>query len=77
MPQVPGSLDESLRALEEDHGFLLRKGDVFTRDVIETWIDYKRDARDRSGAAAPASVGVPSLLRYVTAAFRISSNVVS
>jgi len=39
--QVPASLDESLRALEQDHGFLL-KGDVFTRDVIETWIDYKR-----------------------------------
>jgi glutamine synthetase len=39
--QVPGSLDESLRALEEDHAFLL-KGDVFTRDVIEIWIDYKR-----------------------------------
>jgi glutamine synthetase len=39
--QVPGSLDESLHALEEDQAFL-RKGDVFTRDVIETWIDYKR-----------------------------------
>jgi glutamine synthetase len=39
--QVPGSLDEALQALEEDHAFLL-KGDVFTRDVIETWIDYKR-----------------------------------
>ncbi|AMO22522.1 type I glutamate--ammonia ligase [Ramlibacter solisilvae] len=39
--QVPGSLDESLQALERDHGFLL-KGDVFTRDLIETWIDYKR-----------------------------------
>jgi glutamine synthetase len=39
--QVPGSLEESLQALEEDHAFLL-KGDVFTRDVIETWIDYKR-----------------------------------
>jgi glutamine synthetase len=39
--QVPSSLDESLLALEEDHAFLL-KGDVFTRDVIETWIDYKR-----------------------------------
>lgn len=39
--RVPGSLDESLRALEKDHDFLL-KGDVFTGDVIETWIDYKR-----------------------------------
>ena len=39
--QVPGSLDESLDALEEDHEFLLR-GDVFTSDVIETWLHYKR-----------------------------------
>ncbi len=41
MPKEPGSLDESLRALEKDHAFLL-KGDVFTPDVIETWLDYKR-----------------------------------
>jgi len=39
--QVPGSLEESLNALESDHEFLL-KGDVFTSDVIDTWIDYKR-----------------------------------
>jgi glutamine synthetase len=38
---MPGSLDQSLDALEKDHDFLL-KGDVFTRDVIETWIEYKR-----------------------------------
>jgi glutamine synthetase len=38
---VPGSLEEALDALETDHDFLLR-GDVFTEDVIETWIDYKR-----------------------------------
>ncbi len=39
--QLPGSLDEVLDAIEKDHEFLLR-GDVFTRDLIETWIDYKR-----------------------------------
>ena len=39
--QVPGSLDEALNALERDHQFLL-KGDVFTRDIIEIWLDYKR-----------------------------------
>jgi glutamine synthetase len=39
--QLPGSLDEVLDELERDHAFLL-KGDVFTPDVIETWIDYKR-----------------------------------
>ncbi|MET0984998.1 MAG: type I glutamate--ammonia ligase [Steroidobacteraceae bacterium] len=41
VPQVPGSLEESLRALEQDHEFLMR-GDVFTKDVIDTWIAYKR-----------------------------------
>ena len=40
VPNTPGSLDEALDALEEDHDFLL-KGEVFTSDVIETWIDYK------------------------------------
>lgn len=39
--QVPGSLEESLCALEADSAFL-RKGDVFTEDLITTWIDYKR-----------------------------------
>jgi len=38
---MPGSLDQALDALEKDHEFLL-KGDVFTKDVIETWIAYKR-----------------------------------
>jgi glutamine synthetase len=39
--KTPGSLEEVLNALEKDHDFLL-KGDVFTRDVIEVWIEYKR-----------------------------------
>ena len=38
---VPGSLEESLNALEEDHDYLL-KGDVFTKDVIDVWLEYKR-----------------------------------
>jgi glutamine synthetase len=40
IPKAPGSLEESLTALKNDHDFLLR-GDVFTADVIETWISYK------------------------------------
>jgi len=40
VPTTPESLDEALRALEADHDYLLR-GDVFTEDVIRTWIDYK------------------------------------
>jgi glutamine synthetase len=39
---TPGSLGEVLEALENDHAWLL-KGDVFTPDVIETWISYKRE----------------------------------
>ena len=38
---VPGSLEDVLDALEEDHAFLT-DGGVFTDDVIETWLDYKR-----------------------------------
>ncbi len=39
---APGSLDESLNALKEDHEFLL-KGDVFTKDAIDMWIEYKTE----------------------------------
>jgi glutamine synthetase len=38
---MPGSLDEALTALEKDHQFLL-KGGVFSEDLIEAWIGYKR-----------------------------------
>jgi glutamine synthetase len=41
VPQVPGSLEESLRALETDHAFLTAGG-VFTDDLIESHIAYKR-----------------------------------
>ncbi len=41
VPAAAGSLSEALDALEADHDFLLG-GDVFTKDVIETWIEYKR-----------------------------------
>jgi glutamine synthetase len=41
VPKAPGSLDAALNALEKDHAFLL-KGDVFTSEVISTWLDYKR-----------------------------------
>jgi len=40
--QVPGSLEKVLDALEADHEFLTR-GDVFTEDLIRTWLDYKRE----------------------------------
>ena len=41
VPSMPGSLEEALTCLEEDHQFLL-KGDVFTEELLETFIEYKR-----------------------------------
>jgi len=41
--QVPSSLEEALEALERDNDFL-KAGDVFTNDLIETWVDYKRSS---------------------------------
>ena len=40
VPKMPGSLEEALDCLRKDHRFLL-KGDVFTDEVINTWIEYK------------------------------------
>jgi len=41
VPSMPGSLEEALDALERDHAFLL-KGDVFTEEMLRTYVDYKR-----------------------------------
>jgi hypothetical protein len=66
VPQVPGSLAEALDALEADHEFLLRGG-VFSEELIETWIAWKRrnevdvvrlrphPGEARSGRASPSS----------------------
>ena len=43
VPSMPASLDEALTCLEEDHAFLTR-GDVFSEELIETFISYKRRA---------------------------------
>jgi glutamine synthetase len=45
VPQICGSLPEALDALERDHEFLL-KGEVFTRDFLETWLSHKRKEAD-------------------------------
>ncbi|WP_347348958.1 type I glutamate--ammonia ligase [Nigerium sp.] len=42
IPTVPASLDAALDALEDDHDYLLA-GDVFTEDLIENWVDMKRE----------------------------------
>ena len=52
VPTTPVSLEESLAALESDHEFLLRGG-VFTKDVIETWVDYKREEEVKALALRP------------------------
>ena len=39
---TPASLGDALDALEDDHEYLL-KGDVFTEDVIDVWLEYKRE----------------------------------
>ena len=49
---TPGSLEESLGELKKDHEFLL-KGDVFTQDVIDTWIDYKMENEVKPIALRP------------------------
>jgi glutamine synthetase len=49
---TPGSLAEVLDALEADHAFLL-KGDVFTKDLIETWISMKREKDVKPMALRP------------------------
>jgi glutamine synthetase len=43
VPTVPGSLDAALGALHKDRAFLM-KGDVFSNDLIDAWIAYKREA---------------------------------
>jgi glutamine synthetase len=43
VPTVPGTLEASIAALELDHEFLLRGG-VFTQDVIDVWIEYKKES---------------------------------
>ncbi len=40
--QVPSSLDEAIAALEADHDFLL-EGGVFTPDLLDVWIRYKKE----------------------------------
>lgn len=42
IPSVPGSLEESINNLKKDNAFL-KKGDVFTQDALDMWIEYKTD----------------------------------
>ncbi len=52
VPSTPGSLQEALEALADDHDYLL-KGDVFTEDVINSWIKYKMEKEVKPFALRP------------------------
>jgi glutamine synthetase len=52
VPVLPGSLEEALDCLQDDHEFLLR-GDVFTEDALLTWLEYKREAECKQVAIRP------------------------
>ena len=41
VPSMPSSLEEALNAIEDDHAFLM-KGDVFTEELLENYVSYKR-----------------------------------
>jgi glutamine synthetase len=55
IPSTPASLEEALSALEADNSFLL-KGDVFTEDVIDMWISYKRDKECKPMSLYPTAM---------------------
>ena len=50
--KIPATLDDALNALEKDHDFLL-KGEVFSKELIRTWIDYKREYEARDVYSRP------------------------
>ncbi len=53
VPKAPGSLREALSELEKDHAFLM-KGNVFTPDVVEKWIEYKIENECKPVESRPA-----------------------
>ena len=66
VPSMPASLDEALTCLEEDHAFLT-KGDVFSEELIETFVTYKRNRKPKPFGFAP-SLRIRALLRYIVLA---------
>jgi len=57
IPKAPGSLEEALDALKKDHAFLL-KGDVFTKEVVETWIWWKEEHELKPSRLRPTAFEV-------------------
>ncbi len=64
VPSMPATLDEALTCLEEDHAFLT-KGDVFSEELIETFVDLQAEVGSGSSSPAPASVRIRTVLRYL------------
>ena len=52
VPTMPGSLEEAIQCLRDDHDFML-KGDVFTEDALQMWIDYKYQEECKEVALRP------------------------
>jgi glutamine synthetase len=52
IPKVPGSLEQAIDALEADHAYL-KAGDVFSEELIQAWITWKRDNEIKPMALRP------------------------
>ncbi len=55
IPKAPGSLEEALGFLKKDQAYLL-KGDVFTKDVLDTWVEWKEDNELKPARLRPTSL---------------------
>jgi glutamine synthetase len=55
VPKAPGSLEESIGNLKRDHAYL-RKGDVFTQDVIDGWVEWKEENEIKPARLRPTTL---------------------
>jgi glutamine synthetase len=55
VPKAPGSLEESLGNLKKDHAYL-RKGDVFTQDVVDGWVEWKEENEIKPARLRPTTL---------------------
>jgi glutamine synthetase len=55
VPKAPGSLEESISNFKKDHAYL-RKGDVFTQDVIDGWVEWKEENEIKPARLRPTTL---------------------
>jgi glutamine synthetase len=55
VPKAPGSLEESIANLKRDHAYL-RKGDVFTQDVVDGWVEWKEENEIKPARLRPTTL---------------------